>query len=61
MTAALITLYGYLYLLLRLEDFALLAGSLGLFAMLALVMFMTRRVDWYSLRLGDGATGRATP
>jgi inner membrane protein len=51
MCVALVTLYGFLYLLLRLEDYALLAGSLGLFAMLALVMFMTRRVDWYNLRL----------
>jgi inner membrane protein len=54
MGAALTTLYGYLYLLLRLEDYALLAGSVGLFAMLALVMFLTRRVNWYNLRLGTG-------
>ncbi|HXW07797.1 MAG TPA: cell envelope integrity protein CreD [Vicinamibacterales bacterium] len=45
-------LYGFLYLLLRLEDYALLAGSIGLFVVLALVMFMTRRVDWYNLKLG---------
>jgi inner membrane protein len=51
MCLALVTLYGFLYLLLRLEDYALLAGSLGLFAMLALVMFLTRRVDWYNLQL----------
>jgi inner membrane protein len=48
-------LYGFLYLLLRLEDYALLAGSIGLFAMLALVMFATRRVNWYELRLGGQA------
>jgi inner membrane protein len=52
MGAALTGLYGYLYLLLRLEDYALLAGSIGLFLMLALVMFLTRRIDWYELRLG---------
>jgi inner membrane protein len=55
MAAALIVLYGYLYLLLRLEDYALLAGSAGLFAMLALVMFLTRRVNWYELKLGQSA------
>jgi inner membrane protein len=54
MGAALTVLYGYLYLLLRLEDSALLAGSIGLFAMLALVMFLTRRVNWYELRMGTG-------
>jgi inner membrane protein len=52
MCAALTGLYGYLYLLLRLEDYALLAGSVGLFLMLALVMFLTRRIDWYELKLG---------
>jgi len=50
--AAVAALYGFLYLLLRLEDYALLAGSLGLFAMLAVLMLTTRRVNWYELRLG---------
>jgi inner membrane protein len=53
---ALSALYGFLYLLLRLEDYALLAGSLGLFLMLALVMLATRRVNWYELRIGDDAS-----
>ncbi len=44
--------YGFLYLLLRLEDYALLAGSIGLFAALTLVMLLTRHVNWYDLRLG---------
>ena len=44
--------YGFLYLLLRLEDYALLAGSVGLFAMLSVVMLLTRKVNWYDLRLG---------
>lgn len=51
---ALGAVYGFLYLLLRLEDYALLAGSIGLFAMLALVMLLTRRVNWYDLKLGAG-------
>jgi len=50
--AALVTLYGFLYLLLRLEDYALLAGSVGLFLVLAVVMFITRRMNWYELKLG---------
>jgi inner membrane protein len=45
-------LYAFLYMLLRLEDYALLAGSVGLFAMLAVLMLSTRRVNWYELRLG---------
>ena len=58
--AALSALYGFLYLLLRLEDYALLAGSLGLFLMLALLMLVTRRVNWYELRIGE-ASGPADP
>ena len=50
--AAVAALYGFLYLLLRLEDYALLAGSLGLFTMLGVLMLATRRVNWYELRLG---------
>jgi inner membrane protein len=45
-------LYGFLYLLVRLEDYALLAGSVGLFVLLATVMYLTRRVNWYDMRLG---------
>lgn len=41
-------LYGYLYVLLQLEDWALLMGSIGLFLILGLVMYTTRRVDWGS-------------
>jgi inner membrane protein len=53
--AALAALYGFLYLLLRLEDYALLAGSVGLFIILALVMYVTRRMNWYELRLGGSS------
>jgi inner membrane protein len=45
-------LYGYLYVLLQLEDWALLMGSIGLFLILALVMYTTRTVDWGSAHLG---------
>lgn len=43
-------LYAYLYVLLMNEDFALLIGSIGLFLILAGIMFATRRVDWHSGR-----------
>lgn len=44
-------LYGYLYTLLIKQDYALLAGSIGLFLLLAVVMFLTRKIDWYGLRV----------
>ena len=31
------------------QDYALLVGSIGLFIALAAIMFLTRKVDWYSL------------
>ena len=40
-------LYGYLYVLLTNEDYALLIGSIGLFVVLAAIMLVRRRVDWY--------------
>ena len=40
-------LYGFIYILIRLEDTALLVGSIGLFIMLALIMYATRKVNWY--------------
>jgi inner membrane protein len=40
-------LYGFLYVILESEDYALLLGALLLFAALVIVMIMTRRVDWY--------------
>jgi len=43
-TAVLAGVYAYLFLVLRLEDFALLAGTAGLFAILAAIMYATRNL-----------------
>ncbi len=47
--AMLSLLYATLYGLLQSEDNALLLGALLLFAVLAAVMVLTRRLDWYSI------------
>ncbi len=39
--------YGLLFVILRAEDYALLTGAVTLFMLLALVMYLTRRVNWY--------------
>jgi inner membrane protein len=49
----LIGLYAVLYILLSLEAFSLLIGSLLLFAALAGVMYATRRIDWGARRAAD--------
>jgi inner membrane protein len=43
-------LYGVIYLLLRAEDNALLIGASVSFAVVAVAMYVTRRVDWYAER-----------
>ena len=40
-------LYAFIFVLIRLEDTALLVGSIGLFIVLALVMFGSRKICWY--------------
>jgi len=44
----LVILYAYLYILLQLEDYALLMGSIGLFFVLSVIMYLTRKIDWYA-------------
>ena len=43
----LLLLYGFFYSLLQLQDYSLLLGSIGLFFILAVIMTMTRKIDWY--------------
>jgi inner membrane protein len=49
MSFLLTVLYALLYVLLQLEDYALLVGSLGLLAILAIVMYITRKIDWFTI------------
>jgi inner membrane protein len=42
-------LYGLIYVLMRLEDLALLIGAVTSFAAIAAVMYFTRRIDWYGV------------
>ena len=42
-------LYTYLFVTLRSEAFALLIGSIGLFVILGLAMYLTRNIDWHKV------------
>jgi len=44
--AALLLIYTYLYVVLQLQDYSLLLGTIVLFVALAIVMYATRNVDW---------------
>lgn len=45
----LVVMYGFLYVILQLEGYSLLVGSLGLFLIIGLVMYFSRKIDWYTI------------
>ncbi|MBX3241380.1 MAG: cell envelope integrity protein CreD [Chitinophagaceae bacterium] len=40
-------LYGFIFILIQLQDNALLFGSIGLFILLAIIMYYSRKIEWY--------------
>jgi inner membrane protein len=42
-------LYLFIYVLIKMQDNALLFGSIGLFVLLALAMYGSRKIDWYGI------------
>lgn len=49
----LVLLYSYIFVLLQLEAYALLAGSVGVFIILSVIMYLTRSIDYYQLGKRD--------
>jgi inner membrane protein len=45
------TLYSFIFVIIQLEDTALLIGSLGLFIILAITMYVSRKIDWQNVGL----------
>lgn len=43
---SLTVLYTFIFVIIQLEDYALLVGSIGLFAILAAVMYFSRKIEW---------------
>jgi inner membrane protein len=41
--------YTFVYVTLQVQDYALLIGSIGLTAILAFTMYITRKINWYDL------------
>jgi inner membrane protein len=50
----LLGVYTFLYITLRQQDYELLMGTIALFVVLGLVMYVTRKVDWYARDVGEG-------
>jgi inner membrane protein len=51
--AGLAGVYTFLYITLRQQDYALLMGAIALFILLGVVMYVTRKVDWYARDAGS--------
>ncbi len=43
---SLTALYTFIFIIIQLENYALLVGSIGLFTILAAVMYASRKIDW---------------
>jgi inner membrane protein len=43
-------LYAFLFILLKNQDYAMLLGSIGLFLSLGIIMYATRKTDWYNVK-----------
>ena len=43
-------LYAFIFVILQLEDYALLMGSIGLFIVMAIIMYLSRKINWYNFR-----------
>ncbi len=46
-------LFVFLFVILQAAEYSLLMGAIGLFVILAAVMFFTRKINWYSSNLND--------
>jgi inner membrane protein len=47
-TGLLAAIYGFLYIAPQLQDYSLLFGTTGLFVVLAVLVYLTRGIDWYA-------------
>jgi len=61
MLAVFASIYAILYVILQLEDYALLAGAMLGFVALTVVMFVTLRVDWSGAGVRPSGSGTAAP
>lgn len=46
-------LYSFLFVIIQLQDYSLLIGSIGIFLILAFVMYFSRKIDWYNLNIDE--------
>ncbi|UPT67777.1 MAG: cell envelope integrity protein CreD [Sphingobacteriales bacterium JAD_PAG50586_3] len=54
-------LYGFLFTTLQLEDYALLIGSIALFVILSVTMYLSRKVNWSDIQFSNHKAAQNTP
>ncbi len=42
-------IYLFIFIIIQLQDYALLVGNIGLFVVLVLLMYLTKKIDWYEI------------
>jgi inner membrane protein len=45
----LVVLYSFIFVIIQLQDYSLLIGSVGIFMILSFLMFFSRKIDWYNI------------
>jgi len=45
----LLLFYGFMYVILQLQDYSLLLGNIALFIILAAIMYITRKINWFDI------------
>jgi len=53
LSGVLAVLYSFIFVIIQLQDYALLIGSIGVFIILGIVMYFSRKIDWYNLNLEE--------
>ncbi|HAC25762.1 MAG TPA: cell envelope integrity protein CreD, partial [Cytophagales bacterium] len=46
-TGLMVAFYGFIFVIVQAQDYSLLIGSMGLFAIIAVIMYFSRRIAWY--------------
>ncbi|MFK8010777.1 MAG: cell envelope integrity protein CreD [Marinicellaceae bacterium] len=46
-------LYGFIFILVKAEETSLLMGAIGIWLILAMIMYLTRKIDWYAVSIDD--------
>jgi len=53
LTGVMVLLYLFIFTIIQLQDYSLLFGSIGLFIVLGVIMYLSRNIDWYNIDFDD--------